>query len=80
MFSVLENKELFPVEKMCYCMKGSKNAYHHWLKIKDQPTKETTTTYLKNRIIELFNENREVYGSYRIKEALERDNLFYSRS
>jgi len=61
-------------------MKVSKNAYYHWLKIKDQPTKETTTTYLKSRIVELFNENREVYGSCRIKEVLERDNLFYSRS
>jgi transposase InsO family protein len=77
---VLENKDLFPVEKMCNCMRVSKNAYYHWLKIKGMPVKETSTTYLKNRILELFKESREIYGSGRIQKMLERESLFYSRS
>ena len=44
------------------------------------PIKETITAFLKVRILELFNESREIYGSYRIQKILERENLFYSRS
>ncbi|MFT6948726.1 MAG: putative transposase, partial [Vicingaceae bacterium] len=51
---MLENKKLFPVEKMCYCLKVSKNSYYNWLKNKDIPIKETMTTFLKGRILELF--------------------------
>jgi transposase InsO family protein len=61
-------------------MKVSKNSYYHWLKMKDIPMKETTTTFLKGRILELFRESRDIYGSCRIQKMLERENLFYSRS
>ena len=77
---MLENKELFPVEKMCYCMRVSKNAYYNWLKMKGFLPKTTSTTYLKSRILELFEESREIYGSYRIQKMLEREDLYYSRS
>lgn len=36
--------------------------------------------YLKSRIIAIFNNNRQVYGSMRMQKALEREKLFYSRS
>jgi putative transposase len=39
-----------------------------------------TTTFLKDRILELFKESREIYGSCRLQKMLERENLFYSRS
>lgn len=65
---------------MCYCMKISKNSYYNWIKMKHLPKKETTTTLLKTRILELFKESREIYGSYRIMNMLEREGLFYSRS
>ena len=77
---MLENKKLFPVEKMCYCLKVSKNAYYHWLKVKDTPMLETTTTFLKARILALFKESRETYGSLRLNKMLEREKLYYSRS
>ena len=48
--------------------------------MKHLPKKETTTTLLKTRILELFKESREIYGSYRIMNMLEREGLFYSRS
>jgi putative transposase len=65
---------------MCNCMKISKNSYYNWLKVKDIPKKHTTTTFLKDRILELFKESREIYGSCRLQKMLERENLFYSRS
>ncbi|WP_407267375.1 IS3 family transposase [Tenacibaculum maritimum] len=32
---ILKNVSVYPVEKMCKCMKVSKNAYYYWLKHKD---------------------------------------------
>jgi len=61
-------------------MRVSKNAYYNWLKIKDVTLQETSTTYLKSRILELFKESRDIYGSSRIQKMLERENLFYCRS
>jgi len=77
---VLKNKELYPVEKMCYCLKISKNAYYNWLNNKDAVKTKTSKTHLMNRIREIFKENREIYGSPRIQKMLEREELFYSRS
>lgn len=71
---------IFPVEKMCKCMKVSKNAYYTWLRANLSKTEKTSLLFLKNRIRSIFNNNRQVYGSQRIKKALEREGLFYSRS
>lgn len=65
---------------MCSCMKVSKNAYYHWCKIKDVAFIVTPKTRLKQRIKFIFEESREIYGSYRIQKKLEREDLFYSRS
>ena len=65
---------------MCSCMKVSKNAYYHWLKNKDTIAVETPKKYLKKRIKILFEESREIYGSYRIQKMLEREKLTYCRS
>ena len=77
---MLKNKELYPVEKMCYCLKISKNAYYNWLKNKDAVKTKISKTHLMNRIREIFKESREIYGSPRIQKMLEREELFYSRS
>jgi transposase len=42
--------------------------------------KKASLIYLKMRIKELFNKNKQVYGSLRIQKALEKEGLFYSRS
>jgi len=65
---------------MCSCMKVSKNAYYHWFKIKDIVPVLTPKTHLKQRIKFVFEDSREIYGSYRIQKKLEREGLFYSRS
>ncbi len=67
------------VEKMCKCMKVSKNAYYHWLN-KDIINPKASKILLKERIRLIFNESKEIYGSCRIQKMLERENLVYSRS
>ena len=77
---MLKNKELYPVEKMCYCLKMSKNAYYNWLKNKNVVNINTSKVHLMSRIADIFKDSKEVYGSHRIQKMLEREDLFYSRS
>ncbi|WP_085951520.1 IS3 family transposase [Cellulophaga algicola] len=77
---ILKNVDIYPVEKVCKSMKVSKNSYYHWLKNKDVVVSKTATAFLKERIKIIFEQSREIYGSYRIKKKLEREGLFYSRS
>ena len=77
---ILNNEDKYPVEKMCFCMKVSKNSYYNWLNHKDLIVMETSKTKLKGRIRMIFEENRKIYGSSRIQKMLEREGLKYSRS
>ena len=43
---ILRNEDNYPVEKMCKCMKVSKNAYYHWVKIKCVISSESTKVKL----------------------------------
>ena len=61
-------------------MQVSKNAYYTWLRTKVIKTEKTALVYLKTRIESIFNSSKQVYGSGRIKKALEREGLYYSRS
>lgn len=65
---------------MCKCMKVSRNAYYTWLKGKSNTKERTRLMYLKTRIKVIFNKNRQAYGSMRMQKALEKEELFYSRS
>ena len=65
---------------MCKCMRISKNAYYNWLNTKDLDKTNPVKTNLKERIKLIFEESREIYGSYRIQKMLEREGLIYSRS
>ena len=71
---------MYPVEKMCKSMKVSKNAYYHWFKNKDIVNLKTPRAYLKERILFIFKQSREIYGSYRIQKKLDREGLIYCRS
>ena len=65
---------------MCKCMRVSKNSYYNWIKRKDLVTTKASKILLKERIKVIFEQNRQIYGSYRIQKMLERENLIYSRS
>jgi len=69
---ILSNVNSYPVEKMCKYMKVSKNAYYHWFRNKDSPYFNASKTLLKDRIKTIFNNNKQIYGSYRIQKQLER--------
>jgi len=60
-------------------MKVSKNSYYHWRRNGSKKVKPALE-YLQTRILSIFHENREVYGSDRIQKQLEREGLIYSRS
>ena len=77
---ILRNESNYPVERMCKCMKVSKNAYYHWVKNKDTTVLNTAKEKLKERIKLIFEESRQIYGSCRIQKKLEREGLIYSRS
>ena len=61
-------------------MKVSKNSFYHWVKNKEKPKIKESKMILQKRILVLFNQNRQVYGSNRIQKALEKEGLYYSRS
>ena len=65
---------------MCKCMRVSRNAYYHWCKVKDLTLIKSSKIYLKERIKVIFEQSREIYGSYRVKKMLERESLIYCRS
>ena len=65
---------------MCKCMSVSKNAFYNWVKTRGLDKTKASKKTLKQRIKVIFNENKEIYGSYRIQKVLERENLYYSRS
>lgn len=70
----------FTVERMCKCMKVSRNAYYNWVNTKDDVVEKETLVLLKERIRSIFKQSRQIYGSHRIQKMLERESLFYSRS
>jgi putative transposase len=77
---ILKNKDIHTVEKMCKCMKLSKNSYYHWLRNKDTQHVSSSTLFLKDRIKTIFEQSKQIYGSCRVQKMLEREGLIYSRS
>jgi hypothetical protein len=77
---ILENTDIFSIEKMCRSVIVSKNAYYHWLKAKDSIVVETTRIYLKKRMKAIFEASREIDGSHRIQKKLDREGLTYCSS
>ena len=61
-------------------MKVSKNAYYHWLRKPLLGSKSSKKADLIQKIEQVFYENKEIYGSYRIQKKLEESHLYYSRS
>lgn len=76
----MENTGQYPVEKMCKCMKVSKNAYYSWLRRHKAGRGPGKAEALKKDIRRVFVESKEIYGSLRIQKQLEREGVHYSRS
>jgi len=65
---------------MCKCMRVSKNSYYTWLRVGQYKSQKSAVSHLKSRVIAIFNDSKQIYGSLRIQKSLEREGLFYSRS
>ena len=77
---IKNNDSNFPVERMCKCMKVSKNGFYTWLRTKGNQKIKQSKAILKERILEIFNDSKQIYGSYRVQQMLSREDLNYSRS
>jgi putative transposase len=77
---ISNNNDIHTVEKMCKCMRLSKNSYYHWFRNKDTQLVASSTLLLKDRIKAIFEQNRQIYGSCRVQKMLEREGIIYSRS
>lgn len=60
-------------------MRVSKNAYYNWHKNTNLVRTKNSVMLLKERIRAIFEDSKEIYGSYKIQKMLERENLNYSR-
>ena len=65
---------------MCKSLKISTGSYYNWIKNKDVVKINSAKEHLKDRILSIFNNSRQTYGSTRIMKALEREGLCYSRA
>ena len=77
---ILNNEDIYPVEKMCKQMRVSKNSFYSWMKNKDIAKIKASKCLLMERVKIHFEQSREIYGSYRIQKMLEREGLYYVRS
>ena len=53
---------------MCSCMKVSKNSYYTWLRVGQSKIQKESIILLKSRVIAIFNNSKQVYGSLRIQK------------
>ena len=64
---------------MCNILKISRNSYYQWQRNSNH-IKRSKTTILKSKIIQIWQENRKVYGSYKITKVLARQGYNYHPS
>ncbi len=63
---------------MCKIVSISRNSFYQWTHPKDK--KLTKCKELCDMIKEVFEESKQVYGSYRIQARLEKQGVFVSQS
>ena len=61
-------------------MRVSKSAYYYWIKTKGLRKQKDSLVHLKDRIVAIFNQSNQIYGSKRIQKSLEREGLYYCSS
>lgn len=65
---------------MCKCLNISRNSYYEWLKSKEKLKIKSRKENLKEKILNIFNESKQTYGSPRITQKLKGENINVSRS
>ena len=64
---------------MCNILKISRNSYYQWQQ-NSKDIKRSKTTILRSKIIQIWQENRKVYGSSKITKMLARQGYNYHPS
>ena len=61
-------------------MNVSVNSYYSWLRTMDKPKNQSQTSFYKERIKQVWEKSRKIYGSARIQKQLEREKIYLNRS
>jgi transposase InsO family protein len=72
-------RSAFAVEKMCRALKVSKSGYYAW-KVRPKSTRARENEKLDHYIKAIYRKNRGTYGSPRITEALNKQNIACSEN
>lgn len=65
---------------MCKVLRVSRNAYYYWRRRQSATQPESRKQTLKRKIKNVFNESRQIYGSYKITKELNKMGISISRS
>ena len=76
---IISNRFEFPVLKMCRVLKVSKSGYYDWLGRPKSKTEQRREMLMK-KLIELNEKNYGVYGSPRMREALNKQGIKVSKN
>lgn len=68
-----QNAHKYSISAMCKCLKISRSAYYY------EASSKTDETELESKIETIFHNNRDVYGSRKVKKELAKETLQVSR-
>lgn len=76
---IREQQKTFPVTVLCKVMPVSTSAFYAWTKAPDETDKKGQQKQLETKAIQLFDENKQVYGSRRLSEAFIKEDIQVGR-
>jgi putative transposase len=76
---IREQQKTFPVTVLCKVMQVSTSAFYAWAKTPEDTDKKILQKQLEAKAIELFEENKNVYGSRRLSEAFIKEDIQVGR-
>ena len=76
---IREQQKTFPVTALCKVMRVSTSAFYAWSKTPEETDKKAQQKQLEAKAIQLFAENKQVYGSRRLSEAFAKEDIQVGR-
>ncbi len=68
---IAEHQQAYPIKTMCRVLGVASSGYYAWLRRRGAPRRRSqANTVLGERIVRIYQANRQVYGSPRIHAAL----------
>ncbi|MGZ8239658.1 MAG: IS3 family transposase [Methylobacter sp.] len=72
---IREQQKTFPVTVLCKVMRVSTGAFYAWSKTSEDTDKISRQKQLEAKAIQLFEENKKIYGSRRLSEAFIKEDI-----